>query len=102
MADLIDRAALIAYCKDNADCEWNRQVAPESWSAAYEDFVDRIDEVPAVDAVEVVRCKDCKHKENCMKQLVFWERDHVLEQNVYQYHKLDFRSYGEKRSNEND
>ena len=50
----------------------------------------------------VVRCKECKHEEECMKQLVFWERDHVLEQNVYQYHKLDFCSFGERRAdNEN-
>jgi hypothetical protein len=48
--------------------------------------------------VEVVRCKDCKHEENCMKQLVFWERDHVLEVNVYQYHNLDFCSYGKRRT----
>ena len=49
-------------------------------------------------AESVVRCKECKHEEECMKQLVFWERDHVLEQNVYQYHKLDFCSYGERRA----
>lgn len=54
--------------------------------------------VPATDVIPVVRCEDCKHQEDCMKQLVFWERDHVLEQNVYQYHKLDFCSYGERRT----
>ena len=48
--------------------------------------------------VEVVRCKDCKHEENCMKQLVFWERDHVLEVNVYQYYNLDYCSFGERRT----
>ena len=51
-----------------------------------------------IDMVPVVRCKECKHEEECMKQLVFWERDHVLEQNVYQYHKLDFCSFGERRA----
>ena len=57
-----------------------------------------IAELPAADVVEVVRCKDCKHQEDCEKQIVFWKRNHVLEQNEYQYNKIDFCSYGERRS----
>lgn len=46
----------------------------------------------------VVRCKDCKHEENCMKQILLWKRDHLLEQNVYHYGKLEFCSRGERRA----
>lgn len=55
---------------------------------------------PPEDLVRVVRCNDCKHQEDCEKQVVFWKRDYVLEQNVYHYHNLDSCSYGERRETE--
>ena len=63
----------------------------------HHEIVDMIEQQPAADMVEVVRCSKCKHQKDCMEQLVFWERDHVLEQNVYQYYKIDFCSYGERK-----
>lgn len=54
--------------------------------------------LPMGNVLPVVRCKDCKHEETCVKQLVFWERDKVLEQNVYKYHDLDFCSFGERKT----
>lgn len=65
-----------------------------------EDCIAEIKYLPAADVAPVVRCEDCKHQEDCMKQLVFWERDPVLEQNVYQYYNLEFCSYGERRDSE--
>ena len=52
---------------------------------------------PTIDAVPVVRCSECKHQEDCFGQIGFWSRDYILEQNNYEYHKLDFCSYGERK-----
>ena len=51
----------------------------------------------AADVVPVVRCFECKYQEDCFSQIGHWSRDSVLEQNNYEYHKLDFCSYGERR-----
>lgn len=56
-----------------------------------------VDAAPTVDAVEVVRCKDCKYQENCIRRVEFMGRNPVMEQNTYEYHPLDFCSYGERR-----
>ena len=56
-----------------------------------------IKDIPTIDAVPVVRCSECKHQEDCFSQIGFWSRDHILEQNNYEYHKLDFCSYGERK-----
>lgn len=55
---------------------------------------------PTADVVEVVRCKDCKYQDDCARQMVHTTRDYVLEQNISTYNKVDFCSYGEKRSEE--
>lgn len=62
MADLIDREALIAECKQLSGIDWNKKAAPVSWADAYEEFIDNLEEAPVVDAVEVVRCQYCKYK----------------------------------------
>lgn len=54
--------------------------------------------LPTADVVEVVRCEECKYKEDCARQMVHTTRDYVLEQNISSYNKVDFCSYGEKRS----
>lgn len=59
--------------------------------------------IPAADVVGVVRCEDCKYREECMKQIVLQERNHVLEVNIYHYTRLDFCSHGKRReANAND
>lgn len=50
------------------------------------------------DVQEVVRCEECKYKEDCARQMVHTTRDYMLEQNISSYNKVDFCSYGEKRS----
>jgi hypothetical protein len=50
---LIDANALTKMCREQIRSEWNRNVCPESWSMAYEDFLEAIDDAPTVDAVEV-------------------------------------------------
>lgn len=102
MADLIDRQAAIKLLFDGFAEYWELPCLPSDIIIQRNvgEVRDEIKALPTVDAVEVVRCKDCKHQEECMKQLVFWGRDHVLEMNTYQYHKLDFCSYGERRTND--
>ena len=97
MAEYIEREAVLAICRKISACEWNHRVSPASWADAYNQFAEDVEEIPAADVVKVVRCKDCKHWVNCMKQLELWNRDYVLEVNTYQYHRLDFCSYGERR-----
>lgn len=53
--------------------------------------------IPAADVAPVVRCFECKYQEDCFSQIGHWSRDSVLELNNYEYHKLDFCSYGERR-----
>lgn len=57
MADeLISREVVIKLFKEIADCEWNKDCAPISWSHAYEQAIDHIEEIPTVNAV-VLPCK---------------------------------------------
>lgn len=57
-----------------------------------------IQKIPTADVVEVVRCEECKYKEDCARQMVHTTRDYMLEQNISSYNRVDFCSYGEKRS----
>ena len=55
-----------------------------------------------VDAVEVVRCDECVHSAmnggDCSGIITMYHRDHLLELNVAEYIKLEFCSYGERRT----
>lgn len=53
------------------------------------------------DIVPIVRCKDCKYQDDCERQMVHRTRDYVLELNRATYNKVDFCSYGERKSDEN-
>lgn len=92
MADLIDRAALLAAgdaTKMNVAFEdWNRldwktQQHILNFSRAFKRLVEY---APAVDAVEVVRCKDCKYE--CYNDLMKKNNG--------------FCSYGERRTDATD
>lgn len=61
MDEYIERAALIARCKEIADCDWNKKAAPVSWAYAYEQFADEVEEQPAADVVEIPDCTKCAH-----------------------------------------
>ena len=50
------------------------------------------------DFVKVVRCEDCKYNGDCARQMVHTARDYVLEQNISSYNKVDFCSYGKRKS----
>ena len=90
---LIDANALKAIIRPPDSDDYRNAVLLSDVRKILHNFVDN---APTIDAVEVVRCGECKHRETCMKQLVFWERDHVLEMNTYQYHDLSFCSYGDR------
>lgn len=77
-----------------------KERADEKGTVAYQVFellIEYLEEQPTIDAVPVVRCYECKHQEDCFSQIGFWSRDYILEQNNYEYHKLDFCSYGERK-----
>lgn len=61
---------------------------------------DCIENAPTADVVEVVRCSECKYKDDCARQMVHTTRDYVLEQNISTYNKVDFCSYGERRTDD--
>jgi rubrerythrin len=51
---LIDANFLDDRCRRQIADEWNKKVAPVSWSEAYKEFLDDVWDAPTVDAVEVV------------------------------------------------
>lgn len=59
MARYIDADKLIEMYKEAISHDWNKKVAPVSWTDAFECTVEDIEAEPTVDVVEVVRCKDC-------------------------------------------
>lgn len=53
MARYIDADHLIKKYEDVIDDEWNKQVAPPSWSMAWECTIGDIEDEPTADVVEV-------------------------------------------------
>jgi len=45
---------------------------------------------------------ECKHSEDCAKTVIFTKRDPVLELNIYEYHRVEYCSAGEKMEENND
>lgn len=56
----------------------------------------------AADVAEVVRCRECKYKDECIRRIEFIGRNPVLEQNTYEYHPLEFCSYGQRKEDDHD
>lgn len=54
-----------------------------------ETALNQIVDLPAADVVEVIRCKDCKHDSYCCRSI-----------NPYGRNKMDYCSYGERRTDE--
>lgn len=98
MADLIDRAALLADIDELHEhcghCDGYGYISKDK-------TMQKLKAAPAVDAVPVVRCKDCNRNEknggDCNRTLTITERDYVLELNVSKYITLDYCSYGERK-----
>lgn len=55
-----------------------------------------LETIQGIDAVEAVLCKECKHQEDCIRRIQFWGRNQILELNTYEYHPIEFCSYGER------
>lgn len=53
MSEYIEREALISICEQIISYDWNRRIAPKSWSDAYECFMEDVENQPAADVVEV-------------------------------------------------
>ena len=60
------------------------------------------DALPTIDAVPVVRCRECKYQDECIRRIEFIGRNPVLEQNTYEYHPLEFCSYGQRKEAEHE
>ena len=54
--------------------------------------------MPTIDAVPVVRCKDCKHQEACTRLVTEVIYDPVLKENVCYHYQMEYCSYGERRT----
>ena len=84
-----------------ADCKacgaWFGSVTEQDLCPACERALKRLNGY----AVHVVICRDCKYKDDCFSQIGHWSRDNVLELNNYEYHKIDFCSYGEPKEDNN-
>ena len=85
------------FCMYLADLHLTNRGWKDDFCEILDDLMESLDEQPTIDAVPVVRCSECKHQEDCFSQIGFWSRDYILEQNNYEYHKLDFCSYGERK-----
>lgn len=77
-------------------------IVEEFWKPEYRtqtrrDFIAVIDKSPAIDAIPIVRCQECKYKDECIRRIEFIGRNPVLEQNTYEYHPLEFCSYGQRK-----
>lgn len=57
---------------------------------------------PTIDAVPVVRCRECEYEDECIRRIEFIGRNYVLEQNTYEYHPLEFCSYGQRKEADHD
>lgn len=81
MAEYIERWALNSSCQEiyEETVREHKDMTAEEVRKLLLRFEKAIKQAPAADVVEVVRCKDCKHQENCLQQVTFWERDHILE-----------------------
>ena len=50
----IEREALLKYCREIANNDWNKRCAPVSWADAYNSFADVAEEAVAEDKKEQV------------------------------------------------
>ena len=76
------------YC---SDCELKNHC---------EDVMCDVKTMPAVDPVHAAGgcyCVECRYKDNCIRRIEFIGRNPVLEQNTYEYHPLEFCSYGQRK-----
>lgn len=80
---LIDANFLDDRCRRQISDDWNKKVAPVSWSEAYKEFLDDVWDAPIVDAVEVVHGRwECEHEtwgklqcSNCKKEALLEKSD---------------------------
>ena len=85
MPDYINRKSLV---------ENLNRFAPEAYSRSVDLIISK---QPTADVVEVVRCRDCKYKDECIRRIEFMGRNPVIELNTYEYHPLEFCSYGQRK-----
>ena len=63
----IEREALLKYCREIANNDWNKRCAPVSWADAYNSFADTVEEAAAADVAPVKYASWLLrvNKENC-------------------------------------
>lgn len=80
--------------------EWYTETNEQQCAVVSDDIYQQIANLPTADVVEMVRCSECKYKDDCARQMVHTTQDYVLEQNISTYNKVDFCSYGERRTDD--
>lgn len=90
---------------DNLDFTFDRRCFSEGdtqYVRGADDAIGVVNNAPTIDAVPVVRCQECKYKDECIRRIEFIGRNPVLEQNTYEYHPLEFCSYGQRKDDDHD
>ena len=90
---------------DNLDFTFDRRCFSEcdtQYVRGADDAIGVVNNAPTIDAVPVVRCQECKYKDECIRRIEFIGRNPVLEQNTYEYHPLEFCSYGQRKDDDHD
>ena len=85
---LIEREALIAWAREF----WG-------WGDTAQ-FISAVRNAPTIDPIHEAGgcyCRECKFVEDCERQTTIVRRDYVLEQNIYEYRKVDWCSAGEPK-----
>lgn len=91
---LIDRGVIVKILKRVSEDE----TRPLHLAAEIDQIIELYSpEVDPVHAAGGCYCRECCFEEDCDKQINFTKRDYVLEQNVYEHHKVEWCSYGRRR-----
>ena len=96
---LVDADALLLP-DDNSDKVLIIGTRGKSIKLAYSLLKLKINNAPTIDPIRAAGgcyCVECRHKDDCIRRIKFIGRNPVLEQNTYEYHPLEFCSYGQRK-----
>lgn len=71
--------------------------APLYIQATVQQYIDCTPTLDPVHASGACYCRECKYQDECICRIEFIGRNPILEQNTYEYHPLQFCSFGQRR-----
>lgn len=71
--------------------------APLYIQATVQQYIDCTPTLDPVHAAGACYCWECKYQDECICRIEFIGRNPILEQNTYEYHPLQFCSFGQRR-----